>query len=396
MALPDDFSWGAAFSSVQAEGAAPASDWRDWESQGRAPHSGEGGGFAERHREDLRLLAAHQLGHVRLTIEWARIEPTNGDIDPWAVEHYRDVLTAAADAGLAVWATLVDRTLPGWFGLDERGFRERRSRSYYWPRHVERMGETFGDAVHAWVPISRPLRLARSGYLTGSGPPGRTDPRRFGEALVGTHLAMLEAWRVLRGGRPVATCYDLADLRPAEPEPEARRASAHVDGLHWAWTAAFRDGLLHLGAGPNVAVPAQRDAFDLLGLTVEDRVLVGPDGGWSAQHVPEDVATILRRAAEDGPERPIVVLGQHISGPDELEGVAVELDGAVQDGVPLRGWFAEPAMDGYEGGRGFTAERGLFDRARQARPQAELLAELAAPSRPPEDFSGAVVLGQPR
>ncbi|MPY92086.1 MAG: family 1 glycosylhydrolase [Acidimicrobiia bacterium] len=394
VALPEDFWWGVAFASVQAEGAAPESDWRDWERQGRAPYSGEGGGFGTSYRDDLRLFAAHNLRHVRLTLEWSRLEPTNGNVDPWAVEHYRRVLAAAADAGLAVWATLVDRTLPGWFGLDERGFRDQRARSYYWPRHVERCAEAFGADVHAWVPIARPLRLARAGYLVGSAPPGRTDPRRFGEALVGAHQAGLEAWRVLRGGPPVATCYDVADVRPAEAGLTERRAAAQVDRSHWGWTTAFRDGLLELGGGPQVQVPLQREAFDLVGLTIEDRVRVDAEGRWTSAHVPEDVAALVRRVAEEGPERPVVVLGQHIASPDELGGVADELDGAVADGVPLHGWFAEPAIDGYEGALGAT-ERGLFTSDRQARPQAELLAELAGRSRPPDDFSNAVLLGGP-
>lgn len=395
MALPDDFGWGVAFSSLQAEGAGPASDWRDWESQGRAPYSGEGGGFGTGYRDDLRRFAATNLTDVRLTLEWSRLEPVDDQVDPWAVEHYQGILAAALESGLRVWATLVDRTLPGWFGLDERGFRERRARSYFWPRHVERCAELFGDDVHAWVPIARPLRMARAGYLVGTAPPGRADARRFGDALVGTHLAQLEAWRVLRGGPPVATCYDVADIRASVAELEARQAARRVEAGHWGWTSAFRDGVLDLGAGPRVQVPQHREAFDVVGLTVEDRVLVGARGEWAGQHVPQDVATLVRRAAEEGPDRPLVVLGQHVRDPDELTAVAAELEAAVDDGVALRGWFAEPAIDGYEGTGRSPTRLGLFDGARQPRPQADLLAELAAPSRPPPDFSNAVILGRP-
>jgi beta-glucosidase len=395
VALDRDFGWGVAFSSLQAEGAGPASDWRDWESQGRLPYSAEGGGFGTGYRDDLRRFADTNLTDVRLTLDWSRLEPANDQLDLWAVEHHQQVLAAAAEAGLRVWATLVDRTLPGWFALDERGFRERRARSYFWPRHVERCADLFGADVHAWVPIARPLGLARSGYLVGSAPPGRTDPRRFGDALVGIHLAMLEAWRVLRGGSPVATCYDVADIRAAVAELDAREAARRVEAGHWGWAGAFRDGVLDLGAGPQVQVPLQPDAFDIVGLTIEDRVLVGPRGEWDRQHVPQDVATLVRRAAEEGPERPLVVLGQQVRDPDELTAVADELGAAVDDGVPLGVWLAEPAIDGYEGRRGFSAQLGLFDAQRQPRPQADLLAELAAASRPPEDFTNAVILGEP-
>ena len=42
MGFPDDFWWGTAASSTQCEGAAPASDWSEWERRGRAPEDNAG------------------------------------------------------------------------------------------------------------------------------------------------------------------------------------------------------------------------------------------------------------------------------------------------------------------------------------------------------------------
>ncbi len=86
--FPDDFWWGTAASSTQAEGAAPASDWLAWEQAGHAPPSGEGNGFGTRYAEDFTLLAAHGLTHHRLSLEWARLEPTPGHHDVEAIERY--------------------------------------------------------------------------------------------------------------------------------------------------------------------------------------------------------------------------------------------------------------------------------------------------------------------
>ncbi|MCU1452998.1 MAG: beta-glucosidase/6-phospho-beta-glucosidase/beta-galactosidase [Acidimicrobiales bacterium] len=46
MKWPEGFLWGTGASSTQCEGAAPASDWWDWERAGHAPRSGDGNGFA--------------------------------------------------------------------------------------------------------------------------------------------------------------------------------------------------------------------------------------------------------------------------------------------------------------------------------------------------------------
>ena len=70
--------WGTGASSTQCEGAAPSSDWWEWEQQGFAPPSGDGNGFATRFVEDFALFAELGLTHHRLSIEWARVEPERG------------------------------------------------------------------------------------------------------------------------------------------------------------------------------------------------------------------------------------------------------------------------------------------------------------------------------
>jgi beta-glucosidase len=88
MRWPDGFMWGSGASSTQCEGAAPASDWWDWERAGRAPQSAGGNGFSTRFAEDFRLLAELGLTHHRLSLEWARLEPENGLHDRAATDHY--------------------------------------------------------------------------------------------------------------------------------------------------------------------------------------------------------------------------------------------------------------------------------------------------------------------
>jgi beta-glucosidase len=397
MPFPAAFAWGAAIPSTQAEGAAPASDWRDWERQNRAPYSGDGGGFATKYRDDLRLIADAGLGHVRLCLEWARLEPENGRQDPRAVDHYRQVLSAATDAGLRPWVTLIDRSLPAWFAIDERGFRDRQARSYMWPRHVEFCAETFGEWVDRWVPILRPLRLARDGYLVGDAPPGRRHLSQFLDTLIGVHQGLGEAWRVLRGGAPVAAAYDIAEVRSKGREPSSQDRTARVDALHWCWTAALRDGEITIPGYGTRLTPALRDAFDLIAVTIEDRVIIDDQGAWSTKHAPDDVGALAHRLAEHSADRPLAVVGQQVDNPDWLAGVLNELEACLADDVPLIGWFAEPAIDGYDHLPGFRRGVGLWDRDRRPRPSLELLAGVAAANRPPDpvDLDAAVLLDRP-
>ncbi len=393
MPLPADFVLGATFCAVAAEGAAEASDWRLWERRNLLPHSGEGVGFGTDYRSDLRLLT-EQLGidAVRLELDWARIEPENDKIDSYAVEHTLQVLAAAHDAGLAVWATLVDRTQPGWFALDELGFRDRRSRTYYWPRHVARCAEVFGDLVDTWVPITRPMRWARSAFLTGITPPGRTDVGRFADALVAAHLAQLEAWRVLRGSAPVALSVDVAVVRPTDNEPTTKARARRADALHWFWTAGFRDGELRVADYSAALAKTMPEAFDLIALTQEDRVLVPEHGDWGSHHVAEDLAETLERAAHDGPERPLAVIGQHVANPDELALTLDLVTSLAASGIPLRAWFAAPALDEAPLAES-PARPGLADYGRNLTATGTDLAAFTAKRRTADEFAGAVLLG---
>ena len=85
------------------------------ERAGHAPVSGEGNGFATRYAEDFRALADLGLTHHRLSIEWARIEPEEGQRDDAAIAHAHDVLHAARDNGVTPWVCLHHFTLPRWF-----------------------------------------------------------------------------------------------------------------------------------------------------------------------------------------------------------------------------------------------------------------------------------------
>jgi beta-glucosidase len=145
--------WGTGASSTQCEGAAPASDWWAWERAGHAPRSLDGNGFATRYAEDFALLAELGLTHHRLSIEWARIEPERGRHDAAAIDHYRTMLGAAREAGIAAWVCLLHFTLPHWFA-DDGGFLIDANRTQVWARHVDFVAETFGDLVAGWQPVN--------------------------------------------------------------------------------------------------------------------------------------------------------------------------------------------------------------------------------------------------
>jgi beta-glucosidase len=391
MGFPDDFWWGTAASSTQAEGAAPRADWWRWEQEGRAPRSGEGNGFGHRFAEDFELFAEHGLTHHRLSIEWARIEPVEGKHDQDEIDRYTDMLRAARHAGVEPWVCLHHFTLPGWFSDDMKGFLDDRGRSYYWARHVDFMAETFGDLVAGWKPINEPLAYAAAGWLLGWYPPGKEDVAGFHQALEATHLANHEAWRLLRSGdKPVATVHNLSPLFAGE-DPAARAMLETFDDVYWrCWLRAQTDGVLCVPGRAAIERDDFAEAFDLIGFSYysAERVLpdattspypdgarVGPLGyaPWS-----EGLGLTLRRLADELPGRDLLVCEHGVgTGDDEwreeiLKGSLTQVEAALDDGVPIKGFFHWTAVDNYEWLHGFEVPFGLFDRDRNARPSAAL------------------------
>jgi len=400
MGFPSDFYWGTAASSTQAEGAAPASDWFALEQAGLVPPTGEGNGFARRYAEDFALYAQHGLNHHRLSIEWARIEPAEGRRDDAAVEHYREVLTAAHDAGISPWVCLHHFTLPGWFTeTGEGAFVDDRARSYFWPRHVAFCAEAFGDLVHGWKPINEPAAYAAI-YTQGGRAPSRRDWRKVFDVLGGVLLAQRDAWRELRGGGPVATIHSLQPVFRVAETVQAQQVADALEAAIWTvWMRADRDGVLELPGRAARPVPDLREACDLVGFSYYSATGVDRDGGtapypqgarvgplgyapWS-----EGLGIALRRLHDELPGRPLLIC-EHGVGTDDDEWRCDVLreslqivEDAIADGVDVRGFFHWTGVDNYEWLHAFDVPFGCFTRDREPRASAELLHSFAtAPS----------------
>jgi len=402
MTFPEGFWWGSGASATQTEGAPEGSTWRAWEQAGHAPPSGDGNGFATRYAEDFQLLAEHGLTQHRLSLEWARLEPQPGRHDGDAVEHYTEVLRAARSAGIDIWVCLHHFNLPGWFADDEGGFRDERARSYFWARHVDWVGETFGDLVSGWKPINEPVFYALGGFLLGFLPPGRPDQDAFLEVLEAIHLASFDAARLLRsGGRPVATIEGLMPMYPATRtrDPEEREAAtalaARNDDLFWCGLRAQRDGVLAVPGRAPIEVPHAVDSFDLLGFSYYAAQAVYADGSlgvYPTDRTPspmgyapwaEGLAVTIRKLADELPGRPILVdecgLGTSADRPQDddqrvtyLSECIHHVETALADGLDVRGFFHWTAIDNYEWDKGFDVQFGLIDRDRNAKPSAAL------------------------
>ncbi|HEU0247660.1 MAG TPA: family 1 glycosylhydrolase, partial [Gaiellaceae bacterium] len=121
MSFPEGFLWGAATSAHQVEGGNVSSDGWVLEHVPGGPFpepSGDACDHYRRYPEDIALLGALGLNAYRFTIEWARIEPAEGEFSGTELEHYRRVLATCHEHGLTPMVTFHHVTSPSWLTGD--------------------------------------------------------------------------------------------------------------------------------------------------------------------------------------------------------------------------------------------------------------------------------------
>jgi len=127
---PDTFLAGVATSGYQSEGGyngpgQPQNNWALLEATGRVVKTGLAVDFWNRYRDDLELCAGMGLNAFRLSIEWARVQPTTAwgpgkapGFDLVALDGYAERIAACRAAGMEPVVTLQHFTHPAWLGVD--------------------------------------------------------------------------------------------------------------------------------------------------------------------------------------------------------------------------------------------------------------------------------------
>lgn len=177
--FPQGFLWGAATAAHQIEGNNTNSDWWEWEQKSAGLPGGpaEASGIAcdSYNRFDEDFAIAQDLGHTatRLSLEWARLEPREGEFDLEQVEHYKKVLLSAKNHGLKTFVTLHHFTNPIWFA--GKGGWLNMSSPKLFTRYAQFCYTHFSELVDYWITVNEPTILTSHGYLWGIWPPQKKN-----------------------------------------------------------------------------------------------------------------------------------------------------------------------------------------------------------------------------
>ncbi len=167
--FPSNFFWGSATSSYQVEGNNSNVDWWAWEKEAGKEASGEACRHYECYAEDFDLVKGLNHKMHRLSIEWARIEPREGEFSSLEIQHYVDVIKALRARGIEPMVTLHHFTNPCWFS-QSGGWSDKRSVARFM-RYVEVMATALAAQVHYWITINEPTVYISHSFMWGVWPP---------------------------------------------------------------------------------------------------------------------------------------------------------------------------------------------------------------------------------
>jgi sugar phosphate isomerase/epimerase len=99
-----------------------------------------------RYEEDIERMAEAGLNAYRFFIEWARIEPVQGQFEKKEIEHYRKVLECCRNNGIEPVVTLMYFTSPKW--LIEQGGWENEQTIDFFANYCKYVIEKLGSYMH--------------------------------------------------------------------------------------------------------------------------------------------------------------------------------------------------------------------------------------------------------
>ena len=164
-----DFLFGVATASTQIEGGDKGNMWYEWTKNGDKTKDGSTSLRANSHWEDYKshidLMASLGFQVYRMSIEWSRIEPSEGAFNDEAIEHYIDEIKYLKSKGIEPLVTLHHFSNPIWF---EKlgGFKLKDSYKYF-SRYTEFVTRKLIGLVTDFCTINEPNIYAIGCFLYG-------------------------------------------------------------------------------------------------------------------------------------------------------------------------------------------------------------------------------------
>ena len=414
--FPQGFLWGSATASYQVEGAVHEggrgpSIWDTFAHTPGKTHNGDTGDVADdyyhRYKEDIRLMRDLGLKTCRFSVAWSRIFPTGtGQPNQQGLDFYRRMTDTLIENGIQPYCTLYHWDLPQ--PLQDRGGWENRDTAKAFADYAGYTAGKLSDTVKHFMTMNEMRTFVELGYSSGTHAPGlKLDARRVAQLTHYVVLAHGMAVQAIRAQAKPGTRVGIADnITATTPVIESKD---HIEAAHRAlreenamYLTVLEEGrytdlyLKRLGSNAPKFTDGEmkiiHSPMDFVGINIYQPTYVRADDsekGYTVVPMPDSFPRMYSPWLYVGPEalywgpklvaslwnvKEIYITENGASSDDRiapdghvydtdrvmyLRNYLHQLQRAVSEGVPVKGYFLWSLLDNFEWADGYEKRFGI-------------------------------------
>ncbi len=368
--FPRGFFWGAATSAHQIEGGL-TNDWSAWEQseerlrelkeKNLSPEdfiSGHAANSFLEQNADIQCLVDLHANAYRFSIDWSRIEPSEGEFNEVAIESYKNFIRKLRAHHIEPFVTLWHWPIPLWM-RDKGGF-ESKEMVKYFTRCTEKVVSALKDDVRFWITLNEPMVYSSMGYFKGAWPPQKKSFFSYIKVIRHLMICHEEAYASIKRISPesqVGIAKHNIYFEAYKNYFPNRVAKSLAD---WWWNRRF--------------LLAIHDTSDFIGLNYYFHSLVriggekhvyekNSDLGWGLH--PEGMYHALKELHSF--QKPVYITENGLADKGDqhrswyIRETLANIHKAIEEGADVRGYFHWSLIDNFEWAEGFRPRFGLYE-----------------------------------